>query len=203
MRTRSRRPGRPSLLTPERIDAIVRAAAVGVPTVLAAEGAGVSRSTIDRWMARGRAAVQARKDGEPADVCDDTFVELFQRVSSARAQMAAQALTRVLQAGAGSLVVDERIRTWTDPATGTEMTERLVRYLRPDWRAAAWWLTRVFPDQYGPNAASFEQLLAEFDADPPADVPGDPHLAELAERLAATLARHDLELPAPLPAAAP
>jgi len=203
MRPRNRRPGRPSLLTPERVDAIARAAAVGVPTALAAEGAGVSRSTIDRWMARGRAAVQAREDGEPADARDDVFMELFQRVSSARAQMAARALTRVLQAGAGSLVVDERIRTWTDPVTGTEMTERLVRYLRPDWRAAAWWLARVFPDQYGPNAMSFEQLLAAFDSDQPADVPGDPHLAELAERLAATLARPDPELPSPIPSAAP
>ncbi|MFH8642322.1 hypothetical protein [Streptomyces goshikiensis] len=54
MRSSTRRPGRPSLLTPERIENIVKATAVGVTTSLAAEGAGVSRATVARWMARGR-----------------------------------------------------------------------------------------------------------------------------------------------------
>jgi transposase len=56
MRTHNRRPGRPSLLTPERVDAVVRASAVGAATSLAAEAAGVSRATLARWMGRGRDA---------------------------------------------------------------------------------------------------------------------------------------------------
>ncbi|MGW1226587.1 hypothetical protein [Streptomyces sp. NPDC002530] len=63
MRSNSRHPGRPSLLTPERADAVVRASAVGASTVLAAEAAGVSRATLARWIARGRAAAEAGENG--------------------------------------------------------------------------------------------------------------------------------------------
>ncbi|MFD3553865.1 hypothetical protein ACFWWA_17425 [Streptomyces goshikiensis] len=65
-------------------------------------------------------------------------------------------------------------------------------YLRPDWRAAAWWLAHVFPEHYGPNAQSWEQVLDSYDAEQATIEhtagPDDLHLAELAERLAATLA---------------
>jgi hypothetical protein len=164
MRTSNRRPGRPSLLTPERVDAIVQAAAVGADTFLTSEAAGISRATLARWMARGRDAAEAQEHGEPIDVQDDAYVDLYRRVHSARARMATRALARVLQAGAGSLVLDERVRTYTDPVDGTEVEERQVRYLRSDWRASAWWLARVFPEHYGPNAKSLDQRLDEFDA---------------------------------------
>ncbi|MFJ4013959.1 hypothetical protein [Streptomyces sp. NPDC090026] len=199
MRSNQRRPGRPSLLTPERADAIVRACAVGANTILAAEAAGVSRATIARWIARGRAAAEAREDGEPADPRDEAYVDLHRRVELARSQMATRALARVLQAGAGSLVLDERVRTYTDPVTGLNVEEQQMRYLRPDWRAAAWWLARVFPEHYGPNAKSFNQVLDEFDAQ---ELHGDrghagsDELAGLAERLQLALAQPTLDTPA-------
>ncbi|MET9694810.1 hypothetical protein ABZY81_41560 [Streptomyces sp. NPDC006514] len=50
----------------------------------------------------------------------------------------------------------------------------------------------MFPEHYGPNAQSWEQVLDAYDAEQVAIEqtagPDDPHLAELAERLAATLA---------------
>ncbi|MGW1252254.1 hypothetical protein [Streptomyces sp. NPDC002535] len=205
MRTHNRRPGRPSLLTPERVDAIVRASAVGAATSLAAEAAGVSRATLARWMGRGRDAAEAREGGEPADPRDDAYVDLFRRVELARARMATQALARVLQAGAGSLVLEERVRTYTDPVTGLDVEERQTRYLRPDWRAAAWWLARVFPEHYGPNAKSFDQVLDEFAAQELHDEHDRTESAELtglAERLQLALAQTvpdtpAAELPAP------
>ncbi|WP_331721804.1 hypothetical protein OG596_38660 (plasmid) [Streptomyces sp. NBC_01102] len=207
MRTNNRRPGRPSLLTPERVDAIVRASAVGAATSLAAEAAGVSRATLARWMGRGRDAAEAREAGEPADPRDDAYVDLYRRVEQARARMATQALARVLQAGAGSLVLEERVRTYTDPVTGLDVEERQVHYLRPDWRAAAWWLARVFPEHYGPNAKSFDQVLDEFTAQELHDEHdrAEPtELAGLAERLQLALAQTapdtpPAELPAPVP----
>ncbi|MFD4178190.1 hypothetical protein [Streptomyces anulatus] len=207
MRTNNRRPGRPSLLTPERIDAIIRASAVGAATSLAAEAAGISRATLARWMTRGRDAAEAREDGEPADPHDDAYVNLFRRVELARARMAKQALSRVLQAGAGSLVLEERVRTYTDPVTGLDVEERQVRYLRPDWRAAAWWLARVYPEHYGPNAKSWDQVLDEFTAHELRDEHDraeSTELAGLAERLqlALTQTASDTpvaELPTPVP----
>ncbi|MFJ7416600.1 hypothetical protein ACIQWZ_38250 [Streptomyces sp. NPDC098077] len=207
MRSNNRRPGRPSLLTPERVDAIVRASAVGAATSLAAEAAGISRATLARWMGRGRDAAEAREDGEPADPRDEPYVDLHRRVELARARMATQALARVLQAGAGSLVLEERVRTYTDPVTGLDIEERQVRYLRPDWRAAAWWLARVFPEHYGPNAKSWDEQLAEFDAEETRrerDFAESDKLAGLSERLQAVLARTAADNPpAELPALAP
>ncbi|GAA5083307.1 hypothetical protein [Streptomyces similanensis] len=206
MRSSNRRPGRPCLLTPERADAIVRASAVGANTVLAAEAAGVSRATLARWLARGRAAAEDREDGQPADPREDVFVDLYRRVESARAQMATRALARVLQAGAGSLVLEERVRTYTDPVTGLDVEEKQTRYLRPDWRAAAWWLARVFPEHYGPNAKSWDEQLDEFTAGElrsERDRADSDELAGLAARLQAVLepTTPDTppdELPAPL-----
>ncbi|MFH8620169.1 hypothetical protein ACH4E8_34515 [Streptomyces sp. NPDC017979] len=208
MRSNNRRPGRPCLLTPERADAIERASAVGANTFLAAEAAGVSRATVARWMARGRDAAEARENGEDADPRDEPYVDLQRRVELARARMATRALARVLQAGAGSLVLEERVRTFTDPVTGQEIEERQVRYLRPDWRAAAWWLARVFPEHHGPNAKSFDQVLDEVAAqelhhDGNSSEPTE--LAGLADRiqLALTQAASDAsppELPVPGPA---
>ncbi|MDN3262872.1 hypothetical protein QWJ26_24310 [Streptomyces sp. CSDS2] len=206
MRTSNRRRGRPSLLTPERVDAIVRASAVGANTFLAAEAAGVSRATLARWMARGRDAAEARDAGETADPHDDAYVALYRRVELARAQMATRALARVLQAGAGSLVLEERVRTYTDPVTGLDVEERQVRYLRPDWRAAAWWLARVFPEHYGPHAKSWDEQLDEFTAGElrrERDRADSAELAGLAARLQAVLEppatdTPPAELPAPL-----
>ncbi|MFD5328918.1 hypothetical protein [Streptomyces sp. NPDC127092] len=198
MRTNNRRPGRPCLLTPERIDAIERASAVGANTALAAEAAGVSRATLARWIARGRAAAEAREDGDPADPRDDPYVDLHRRVELARSRMATRALGRVLQAGAGSLVLDERVRTYTDPVTGLEVEERQVRYLRPDWRAAAWWLARIFPEHYGPNAKSWDQVLDELTAQ---ELHGErartevDEFAGLAERLRLALSQNAPETP--------
>ncbi|WP_332010924.1 hypothetical protein [Streptomyces uncialis] len=202
MRSNNRRPGRPCLLTPERVDAIVRASAVGAATSLAAEAAGVSRATLARWMGRGRDAAETREDGEPADPRDDAYVDLYRRVEQARAQMATQALARVLQAGAGSLILEERVRTYTDPVTGQDVEERQVHYLRPDWRAATWWLARVFPEHYGPNAKSFDQVLDEFTArelHDEHDRTESTELAGLAERLQLALDTPPAELPAPAP----
>lgn len=198
MRSSNRRPGRPCLLTLERADAIERAFAVGATTVLVAEAAGVSRATLARWLARGRVAAEAREAGEPADLRDDPYVDLHRRVERARSQMATRALARVLQAGAGSLVLDERIRTFTDPVTGLDVEERQVRYLRPDWRAAAWWLARVWPEHYGPNAKSWDQQLDEFDAQElrdERDRAQSSELAGLAARLQAVLEPTTAETP--------
>uniref|UniRef100_UPI003F497BDB hypothetical protein n=1 Tax=Streptomyces sp. CA-136453 TaxID=3240050 RepID=UPI003F497BDB len=207
MRTHQRRPGRPCLLTPERVDAIVRVSAVGAATSLAAEAAGVSRATLARWIARGREAAEAHEDGKPVDPRDEPYVDLHRRVERARAQMATQALARVLQAGAGSLVLEERVRTYTDPVTGLDVEERQVRYLRPDWRASAWWLARVFPEHYGPNAKSWDEQFAEFDAEETRrerDLAESDQLAGLSERLQAVLAQAAADAPpAELPSPGP
>ncbi|AVI00049.1 hypothetical protein C5L38_33760 (plasmid) [Streptomyces sp. WAC00288] len=195
----SRRPGRPSLLTPERIDALVKAASVGVAQSLAAQAVGISYPTLARWMARGRAAVEAREEGQRPDPSDDPYVELHQRVHQARTRMAATSLAQILAAGSGHVVLAEQVRTYIDEETGRRIEERTTRYQpadwrAADWRAAAWWLARTFPEHYGPNSKALDQMIDEYVAKelPAADGPGSPpELAGLAERLQAALARQD------------
>ncbi|MFB6510334.1 hypothetical protein [Streptomyces virginiae] len=140
---------RPSLLTPERIESIVKATAVGVANSLAAEGAGVSRATLARWTARGRNATQAREDGEPANAADDVYVELYRRVNSARGadgrpgHRAGSAGGRREPGSRGTRAHLQR------PVTGLDVEELQTRYLRPDRRAAAWWLLLTERQMFG------------------------------------------------------
>ncbi|MEF2530022.1 hypothetical protein [Streptomyces sp. CS62] len=196
-----RRRGRPSMLAPDRIDTIARVLALGVSVGDAAAAVGIARGTLSRWLSRGRDAAEAREDGERPVPADDPYVDLYMRAAQARARMALQAVKGIMDAGMGRIVVQEQVRTWIDPETGAEVTQRQTRYLRAQWRALAWWLARTYPEHYGPNAKSFEQQLDEYRAEQhPAD-PDDPDMAALAERLAAALtAAQEAEQPAPLPA---
>ncbi|MFD8992257.1 hypothetical protein ACFVZ4_29950 [Streptomyces goshikiensis] len=195
-----RRRGRPSMLTPDRIEVIANVLGVGVCVGDAAAAVGIARGTLSRWLSRGRDAAEAREDGERAIPADDPYVDLYMRASQARARMALRAVKGIMDAGMGRTVVQEQVRTWIDPDTGAEVTQRQTLYLRAQWRALAWWLARTYPEHYGPNTKSFEQLLDEYNGQHALGAPASsstPDMAALAERLAVTLARPaDL---APLP----
>lgn len=196
-----RRPGRPSLLTPDRANALVRAVSVGVAQSLAAQAVGISYPTFARWMAKGRAAAEAREEGQEPDPSDDPYVELHQRVHQARARMAASSLAQILAAGAGHVVLAEQVRTYTDEETGRRIEERTTRYQPADWRAAAWWLARTFPEHYGPNPKPLDQMIDEYatrELPAAGGVDSPPELAGLAERLQAALARQEEPLPEPV-----
>lgn len=167
---------------------------MGVASALAAEAAGVSRSTLARWMARGRDAVEAREDGEPPRAADDLYVALYWRVEQGRARMAQTALATILQAATGGHVQEERVRRYTDP-TGRDVEERHLRYRMPQWRASAWWLARIYPQHYGPNAKTWDEQI-EADLHPErAGAPADPRISEAAARIGANLARQDELMP--------
>ncbi|MFE3788036.1 hypothetical protein [Streptomyces goshikiensis] len=114
------------------------------------------------------------------------------QVSQARARMALRVVKGIMDAGMGRIVVQEQVRTWIDPDTGAEVTQRQTRYLRAQWRALAWWLARTYPEHYGPNAKSFEKLLDEYRGQHALSTrapSSSPDMAALAERLATALAR--------------
>ncbi|MFF3843447.1 hypothetical protein [Streptomyces sp. NPDC001930] len=189
---RTPRRGRPSMLTPDRIEVITHVLGIGVSVGDAAAAVGIARGTLSRWLARGRDAAEAREGGERAIPVDDPYVDLYMRASQARARMALRAVKGIMDAGMGRTVVQEQVRTWIDPDTGVEVTQRQTLYRRAQWRALAWWLARTYPEHYGPNARSVEQLLDEYRGQDALGAPAPsstPDMAALAESLTTALDR--------------
>lgn len=174
---------RPLLLTSEVEERLVELTGLGVSVGLAAQGAGVNRSTVFRWLARGRAEAAARAAGAAPCPEEEPFATLYGRIAQARATAAARAVRRIQQAGAGGFVVSARTRRFRDPVTGVPVEETTVRRAPPDWRAFAWLLERLFPDEYGKRAVGRDP----FDAldDEPAETGTD--WAAISARLELTL----------------
>ncbi|MFJ6486602.1 hypothetical protein ACIQK6_41810 [Streptomyces sp. NPDC091682] len=195
-RRRSRRRGRPSLLTPVVMDLLIRATAVGLPMTQAADAAGVGRSTFLRWMSRGEDVVEEKQHGHLDVNSPDPHAALYARVTRARAASAVRATGHIEEAARGA-VVSETYRTWTDPITGEHRSERRIRRRPGDWRASAWFLDRL-----DPNPKSLDELLDEEDArqrareETPMERALTPHLQDLAARLQQTLAQYEENPPA-------
>lgn len=125
--------GRPSLLTPELQDQIATMIRAGTSVTVACEAAGISRETFYQWLKRGES--RAAKDA--------AHREFRERISSARAEAEARAVTIIATAA------------------------------REDWRAAAWLLERSFPERWGSSAERErlnEKPKADAPPDPFAEV---------------------------------
>lgn len=195
MRTLLRRQGgRPTKLVPEVVDRLIAASKAGNPTRIAAGYAGISERSFMNWMARGRRAVEARdEDDHQPDKTDLPYVALYEQVSRARSEAALQALVQIRAAARDKVVMDrETIRH--DPKTGKIVFYKKERRIQAgDWRAAAWFLERVYPQHYGRNRqrSDWEDVL-----DPPAQptaIEPMPDFSALAERLQRTLNEHTPE----------
>lgn len=193
-RRKPRRKGRPTLLTPERMDLLTRATAAGLPVKTAADAAGVGRSTFLRWMRLGEDAVDSEHGGMLDVDSPNPCAALYARVTRARAAAMARAHAHIEEAARGAVVSETR-RTWTDPITGEHRSERRIRRRPGDWRASAWLLVRLEP-----NPKSLDEQLDDEDAriraergETPMEKALTPHLQDLAARLQNTLARYQEE----------
>lgn len=193
-RRKPRRKGRPTLLTPARVDLLARATAAGLPMKLAADAAGIGRSTFLRWMALGEDAVESEHGGLLDVDSPNPYASLYAKVTRARAAAMARAHAHIEEAARGA-VVSETHRTWTDPVTGEHRSEKRIRRRPGDWRASAWLLVR-----FDPHPKSLDEQLDEEDARIRAER-GEtameraltPHLQDLAARLQQTLAQYQQE----------
>lgn len=84
--TEERKPGRPSLLTPERQETICATLRVFGTVAMACKRAGIDDSTYYKWMEKGRV-------GEPG------YVEFFNAVEKAKADGQTLALAEIVKAG--------------------------------------------------------------------------------------------------------
>lgn len=184
-RRKARRPhspgGRPRLLSEEIEARLVTASRTGVAVELAAEMAGVSRSSFLAWMARGRNEVEAREAGEEPDPEADEYAALFVKVRTARATAAARAMANIRRVADGGIVTKVTTRQYRDSVSGEIVTETVEDRTAPDWRADAWYLERQHREQYGRDAVVAVEITGL--GGPVGDDEHPVDLGALAERL--------------------
>ncbi|MCX4976417.1 MULTISPECIES: hypothetical protein [unclassified Streptomyces] len=188
-RRKTRRPesrsGRPRLLSEEVEARLVAASRTGVAVELAAEMAGVSRSSFLAWMARGREEAESRESGEPPRPDEEEYAALYAKVRTARATAAARAMANIRRVADGGIVTKVTTRRFRDSVTGEIVEETVEDRTSPDWRADAWYLERQHREHYGKDAVIAVEIT---DLGAPAGQEDQAvDLAALAERLDKTL----------------
>lgn len=128
--------GRPTKLTDELRKKLTCDVENGVNPVTAANNHGVSERLFYMWMARGR----EEEEGEG----DSSYIEFFQSIKKAQAEVKIERMGRIREAAKGGALVK---RTTTTKKDGTEtVTEQ---YAAPKWEADGWSQERDYPDEYG------------------------------------------------------
>lgn len=155
--------GRPHLLTDDVTKRIAELMAAGNYLTTAAAEAGIGRSTLMGWVARGRTERERldaldpdRPDPDPDTAAREArYVDLVDRIDRSQATAEASAVT-----------------AW------------MGRIQRGDWRAAATFLARTRPDTWGPRThlrVTDDESQARIDAAVDAVVQGIPGLADEGE----------------------
>lgn len=133
-------------------EAVVMALEHGCTLEKAAETTGVHRTTIHDWLARAEEWRPAVEEGKTIPAAEAKYLDFLYATTRARARAVEDALRTILEAGKG------------------------------DWRAAAWFLERSFPDDYGRRTRldhggvggdgetmSLAELFARAASDPPTE----------------------------------
>lgn len=116
---RKNRGGRPSKLTPEVFNAVMQALRAGNYQEVAARYAGVAESTYWAWLDRGRKERERIEDDVPPDPNEALYVDFLDEVEQARASAEVRMVGLIAQAAKNT------------------------------WQAAAWYLERSKPNQWG------------------------------------------------------
>lgn len=160
--------GRPSLLTPDRAEAIIKAVREGCSAHAAASKGAVDERTCLAWLARGRTERQRQAALDDNDHAPGTilprevpYLQFLLAIEKAAAEWEAEALEAIRQAGIGEdaeeTVVTETLGGWdgtTRNADGSPVLHVVGRTVvvkkrkQKAWQANAWLLERKLPDQY-------------------------------------------------------
>lgn len=112
--------GQPPKLTPEVEGILVRAIRNGMSYRMAAASAGICDSSERNWRDRGEAAAALEESGEPVAESEIRYMRYFRALQRARAEAVEARLAAINEASADG-----------------------------HWQAAAWWLERMHPVDYG------------------------------------------------------
>lgn len=128
--------GRPTKLTSELQATIVHAIEQGLNDKMACLVAGVSEATFYNWRARGAQDRSGR------------YVDFLEACTQARARGEAALAGVIYKAATGGFIETTTVteRTQKD---GERVVRETVKMIAPDWRAAAFTLSRRYPADWG------------------------------------------------------
>ena len=123
-------------LTPERAEAVILGAKLGIPVSKACKLAGIKKNIFNLWMEKGKHSKKGK------------YKELFLSLERAEVEHEAVLLQRMHAAAKGGIkLVETKVSKDKDGnITGTIET---IRHTPPDWKAASWLLERIYPESYG------------------------------------------------------
>lgn len=163
--------GRPSKLTPELQEQIIKSVKSGNYIEIAAERAGVHRTTVFRW-------IQEANEGHP----DPRRAEFRDALIQARAEAEAEMVALVRRAAMGGVITKEVTRTLRDGTIESETT-----YSPPDGRVGLEYLSRAFPDRWKRQTVNTSTIEVSGPDGGPVQVEHTGRFSELAARLQANV----------------
>lgn len=200
-RTRSkgrRRRGNPGRIVETRVRTrLLEAFENGCSVEASCYAAGIAPKTFYNWANRAAAELDRLSELATPDKPTPTprteewqYVQLLHDVSRVRAERQERMLKIVDKvAVGGSLIREEEHHT---PEGGYIVSRT---YTTPDWRAAAWWIERSFPGQFGKQVER-HTLEVTGKGGGPIEVADSTAIAALTERLGESFARQREEQPA-------
>jgi transposase len=129
--------GRPTKLTAGLQHTITNAVALGVPAIVAAHYAGVSKQAFLEWLQRGEGT-------HPTRPTTPAYVAFADAIEKAKAQDEVRRIARLEQAARGGQVTYEKTTTYPDGRVTRE-----VKMSEAQWTADAWFLERSYPERWG------------------------------------------------------
>jgi transposase len=127
---------RPRLMERTVMERVAEAIGAGLSASATADYAGIGRSTYFEWMRRGREAEKALDAGLSISPAERPFLDFMVEIRRIQATSEVESLAVIDRAACGG-----------------------------NWRAAAWFLERSFPDKWGPA----HRRKAEPEPIPPVD----------------------------------
>lgn len=151
------RKGRPTTLDQQTHQKIVQAVASGLPLTTAATINGINPNQVHEWVARGLGRHPTRPQTR-------AFADFAEDLMQAREEAKAAAILLVSSAAQGGRRFDERTTVTkvvttaasedTEAEQRREVTETVTeRVMLPDWRAGAWMLSRMYPEEWAAREA--------------------------------------------------
>jgi hypothetical protein len=119
-------------LTPELQERVLQAIRAGNTREATANYAGIGRTTLFRWLEQGEASTSGQ------------YRDFWNAVKKAEADCEVRNVGIIQMACQGGQVLERKTVTKADGAV--EVSEK---YSRAEWTAAAWWLERRRPDDWG------------------------------------------------------
>ena len=129
-------PGRPSRLTKEVADNLVKAVGLGLSYKDAAAVAGIGQSTFHEWKKRAEIAKKSNK-----------YTKLMERIDGALQKRGEEYLDAVRRSVLEEIIIEKtHVKELPD---GTKIREIHKETRPPDVKGALWWLERRFPEEFG------------------------------------------------------